>query len=148
VFNPAELKGYTWPNELAQAIVFTSPFLCYADHPRNYLANPALDVLKSIPPVWDETVVLPGSAIGECAAFARRSGDRWFVGAVNGAEPRKLSIPLAFLGPGKFRAIELADAPGRDDAFARTERTVEAGGALEVSIRPKGGYVARFEPVK
>ena len=33
VFNPKELRGYTWARELSQAIVFTSPFLCYADHP-------------------------------------------------------------------------------------------------------------------
>ena len=73
VFNPKELRGYTWPRELAQAIVFTSPFLCYADHPTNYLNNPAVDVMKAIPSTWDETVVLPGSEIGKCAAFARRN---------------------------------------------------------------------------
>lgn len=42
VFNPKELRGYTWARELAQAIVFTSPFLCYADHPTNYLNNSAV----------------------------------------------------------------------------------------------------------
>ena len=74
VFNPKELRGYTWARELAQAIVFTSPFLCYADHPQNYLNNPAVDVMKAIPSTWDETMVLPGSEIGKCAAFARRKG--------------------------------------------------------------------------
>ncbi|HLP77073.1 MAG TPA: glycoside hydrolase family 97 catalytic domain-containing protein, partial [Candidatus Paceibacterota bacterium] len=83
VFNPKELRGYTWAHELAQAVVFTSPFLCYADHPTNYLSNPAVDVMKAIPATWDETIVLPGSEIGKCAAFARRSGKDWFIGVLN-----------------------------------------------------------------
>lgn len=86
VFNPKELRGYPWASELAQAIVFTSPFLCYADHPTNYLNHPALDMMKTIPSTWDETVVLPGSEIGKCAAFARRRGKQWFIGVINGGD--------------------------------------------------------------
>jgi alpha-glucosidase len=37
--------------------------------------------------VWDETIVLPQSDIGELAAFARRSGRNWFVGVLNGPRP-------------------------------------------------------------
>ena len=96
VFNPKELRGYTWPRELAQAVVFTSPFLCYADHPTNYLNNPALDVMKAIPSVWDETVVLPGSEIGKCVAFARRGGKQWFIGVMNGPD---LLVPLPVTSP-------------------------------------------------
>jgi alpha-glucosidase len=35
--------------------------------------------MKDIPAVWDETIVLPGSEIGELAAYARRKGNNWFV---------------------------------------------------------------------
>jgi len=40
VFNPKELRGYTWAHELAQAVVFTSPYLCYADHPAKLSEQP------------------------------------------------------------------------------------------------------------
>ena len=148
VFNPKELRGYTWARELAQAIIFTSPFLCYADHPQNYLNNPAVDVLKAIPSTWDETVVLPGSEIGKCAAFARRKGKVWFIGAINGKEPTTLNIPLYFLGRGTYQMIQLGDAPGRDDAWQRDESTVRRGAPLCLSFRPGGGCVIELNPQK
>jgi len=141
VFNPKELRGFTWARELSQAIVFTSPYLCYADHPTNYLNNPALDVMRAIPSVWDETVVLPGSEIGKCAAFARRSGKQWFIGVINGAEAKTLDLPLNFLGRGNYRMIQLGDAPDRDDAWQREEKAVTRNDQVKLSLRPGGGCV-------
>jgi alpha-glucosidase len=146
VFNPKELRGYTWSRELAQAIVFTSPFLCYADHPTNYLNNPAVDVMKAIPSTWDETVVLPGSEIGKCAAFARRSGKQWFIGVINGAEAKTLDLPLNFLGRGNYRMIQLGDAPDRDDAWQREEKAVTRKDRVKLSLRPGGGCVIELKP--
>jgi alpha-glucosidase len=60
----------TWAHQIATAAVFNSPLLTYGAHPTNLLRNPALPMIKSIPAVWDETIVLPVSEIGEIAAFA------------------------------------------------------------------------------
>ena len=141
VFNPRELRGYTWARELSQAIVFTAPFLCYADHPTNYLNNPALDVLKAIPSTWDETIVLPGSDIGKCAAFARRKGTIWFIGVINGADSTTIDFPLDFLKRGKYKMIQLSDAPDRDDAWQREEKTAQRSDHVHLSLRPGGGCV-------
>jgi alpha-glucosidase len=141
VFNPRELRGYTWSRELAQAIVFTSPFLCYADHPTNYLNNPAVDVLKAIPSVWDETIVLPGSDIGKCVAFARRNGKSWFIGVMNGSDATTLDLPLKFLGRGKFHLTRLGDAPDRDDAWQRDEKTATRSDSVHLELRKGGGCV-------
>ena len=146
VFNPRELRGYTWARELSQVIVFTSPYLCYADHPTNYLNNPAVDVMKAIPSVWDETVVLPGSEIGKCAAFARRSGKQWFIGVMNGGETTALDFPLDFLGRGKFQMIQLGDAPDRTDAWQREEKVVTSKDHVKLSLRPSGGCVIEIKP--
>jgi alpha-glucosidase len=148
VFNPKELRGYTWARELAQAIVFTSPFLCYADHPTNYLNNAALDVMKAIPSVWDETIVLPGSDIGKCVAFARRNGKIWFIGVMNGPEATTLDLPLIFLGRGSFKMIQLGDAPDRDDAWQREEKTVKKSDRVQLSLRPGGGRVIQLNQAK
>jgi alpha-glucosidase len=148
VFNPKELRGYTWARELAQAVVFTSPFLCYADHPQYYLTNAAIDVLKAIPATWDETVVLPGSDIGKCAAFARRSGKTWFIGVINGSEATTLDLPLDFLGRGKFQMIQLGDAPDRADAWQREEKVVTRKDSVKLSVRPSGGAVIKLSPSK
>lgn len=147
VFNSAELKGYTWPHELAQAIVFTSPFLCFADHPKYYLANPAFDVMREMPSAWDETRVLPGSKIGECAIFARRKGADWYLAAVNGGRQTNLRIPLDFLGPKPYQSIMLAEDPARNDGWNRTEKISKPGDVIDISMRPSSGFVARFRPV-
>jgi alpha-glucosidase len=146
VFNPRELRGYTWARELAQAVVFTSPFLCYADHPTNYLNNPAVDVLKAIPATWDETIVLPGSEIGKCAAFARRSGKQWFIGVINGSETTTLDFPLSFLGRGEYQLIQLGDAPERGDAWQRQENVATRKDQVIISLRPSGGRVIELNP--
>src|SRR5260221_9464341 len=62
----------SWAHQIATAVVFTSPLMIYGAHPKNILENPAVDIIKSIPSVWDETRVLSMSEIGELAAFARR----------------------------------------------------------------------------
>ena len=139
-----ELLGNTWPHELAQAIVFTSPFLCAGGHPKDYLINPAKDLLCAIPAVWDETRVLNGSEPGKVAAFARRSGDQWFVGVLNGGEPSTLDIPCDFLGSGVWKSTMLSDAPDKNADLILKEGTASASERVRLELRPRGGFVARF----
>ncbi|MEN6578550.1 MAG: glycoside hydrolase family 97 catalytic domain-containing protein [Phycisphaerales bacterium] len=146
--NPEMLKGTTFAMQLATAVCYTSPVMFYADKPEVYLKTQAVDVLKAIPSVWDETVVLPGSKIGELAAIARRSGERWFVGIINGGAARSYSLDLAFLGRAEYASVQLADAPQRPDDFVRTDAVVRGGTTLTVSMTTGGGFVAMFEPVK
>jgi alpha-glucosidase len=147
VFNPEELLGYTWAREIAQAIVFTSPFLCYADHPENYLKNPALDIIKAIPSSWDETIVLQDSEIGKCAAFARRKGNEWFIGIINGSDKKNIDIPLIFLPGGSYTMNTYEDEPDRDDAIIQKVIKVDRSDHLRISIRPAGGYVAKLTKI-
>ncbi len=144
VFNPAELLGYTWPREIAQAIVFTSPFLCYADHPENYLKNPALDILKAIPSIWDETIVLNDSEIGKCAAFARRKGNTWFIGIINGSDKKDIDVPLSFLSGGSYTLNAYEDDADRGDGIVKKISTVRKSDHIKLSLRPAGGFVAKL----
>jgi len=144
VFNPAELNGYTWARELAQAVVFHSPFLCYADNPTWYLGNPAVEVLRAIPAAWSETRVLPGSEVGKIAAFAKRDRKDWFVGVINADQPQQLVVDCAFLGKGTYRMVSYGDREGRDDAYAMEQRAVTRKEKLALTIRKNGGFVAHF----
>lgn len=144
VLNPVELRGYTWPREIAQAIVFTSPFLCYADHPENYLKNPALDIIKAIPSTWDETIVLKDSEIGKCAAFARRTGDTWFIGIINGGEKKNIDIPLSFLTGESYTLNAYEDDPDRGDGIIKKVSKVSKSDHIKLSIRAAGGFVAKL----
>lgn len=144
---PDRLNGSTFAHELSMAVVFTSPYLCMGDNPKRYLESQAEDVLKALPATWDETIVLPGSEAGEMAAFARRQGNQWFVGVINGSTPHREAYALNFLGKGAYKLIELADDPDRLDAFARSERTVTRKDVLTIPARKDGGYVAWLVPV-
>ena len=141
VFTTSELMGNTWAHELAQAVLFTSPFLCFGGHPQSYLENPARDVLTSISPVWDETRVLAGSEPGTVVAEARRSGKQWFIAIINGAEATTLDIPLEFLGAGLWKATQLRDSKDRPDAWDRQDGTVTRKDHIRLTIAARGGFV-------
>jgi alpha-glucosidase len=105
-------------------------------------------VLKAIPATWDETVVLPGSDIGKCVAFARRKGETWFIGVMNGPDASTLNLPLNFLGRGNYQMIQLGDAPDRDDAWQRDEKVVRRSDSVPLSLRRGGGCVIELNPQK
>ena len=108
------------------------------------LENPAFDVIRSIPPVWDETIVLPESRIGRLSAFARRKGEMWMLAVMAGSEGAALTLPLSFLGDGVYEAVLVRDVP-EDPAAVRLERTALArGDSLQVAMPRGGGFVARF----
>lgn len=148
VFEPNELQGNSWSHELAQAIIFTSPYLSFGGHPRSYLANPAVDVLKAIPATYDETIVLPGSDPGTLAGFARRRGDHWFVAVINGRSAGSLKIDLRFLGKGTWSLLSLADDAARPDTYDRTQRLVRPADSIDVRLRAQGGFVGWLLPAR
>jgi alpha-glucosidase len=137
-------RDTTWPHQIATAVLFTSPVLIYAAHPQKILDNPAVEMIKSIPSVWDETIVLPCSDIGEVAAFARRRGDIWFLAVVNGPEARSFQVPLTFLGEGFYWASVVCDRL-TDPADVKQEKAyAQATDSFPINMLPGGGYIARF----
>jgi alpha-glucosidase len=150
----SRLADTTWAHQVANAVILQSPLLVYAAHPVNMLANPSADMLKSIPTYWDETVVLPVSEIREVAAFARRSGDTWFLAITNGPTARNVRIDLsAFLRRGvqqqggrgaSYHATLIRDA-GEAAAVEIEHLTLAAGDTLSVDLHSGGGFVARLK---
>jgi alpha-glucosidase len=143
VFDPKELQGNTWSHELAQMVIFTSPFLSLGGHPSLLLANPANSIVKSIPAAWDETRVLGGSAPGKRVIFARRTGSDWYIAAINGTEAGTLDVPLDFLQSQTCNAIVLRDAV-RPDAFSREDKVVNGKMRFQAEMGPAGGFVAQL----
>jgi len=143
IFTEKELNGYTWAHELSQAIVYLSPLTHFADAYSAYIDNPAEDILKDIPTVWDETIVLPCSEVGKVAAYARRKGNEWWIGIMNGAETSNISFKLSFL-KSNAKAIILSDKKDVLNAFDRKEISVKKTNNINIEIRPGGGYFMRI----
>ena len=134
-------QNTTWAHQIASAAIMHAPLLTYAAHPDTILANPAVEIIKSIPAVWDETIVLPGSEIGELAAFARRNGNTWFIAVMNGTSAKHISMPLNFLKPGKYNAI-IATDDALPASVIINKTSLASTDVINLSLQPGGGYIA------
>lgn len=137
-------KNTTWVHQIATAAIFSAPLLTYAASPQNLLKNPAVEMIKSIPSVWDETIVLPGSAIGEAAVYARRKGDTWFLAVINGSKPKQINVDLSFLGTGEFRTLEISDVKNSAANVELNRKKRNSKGSLRLNLGTGGGYIASF----
>jgi alpha-glucosidase len=137
-------KNTTWAHQVASAAILSSPLLTYAANPANILANPAVEVIKHIPAIWDETIVLTPSAIGELAVFARRKGKTWFVAVMNGPSPTKLTIPLRFLKSGNYKATVVKDDGDNSASVVVEHKNYSAGDSIDLDLVAGGGFIAEL----
>jgi alpha-glucosidase len=148
-FQPDFIKGTTSTLQLAQAITYTSPALHWADKPQYYLNSPAVDLVRSVPTTWDETIVLPSSKIGRQAAYARRKGLDWYVGIINGSDDKVTQeLNLTFLGKGSFATTLFKDVPGKPVKLKKSLRTTVNGDVIKIRMSPGGGFVAVFRKLE
>jgi alpha-glucosidase len=141
----------TVAHQIATAAVFYAPLLTYSLHPQKALESPAVEMIRAIPAIWDETIVLPPSEIGELAVFARRRGNDWFLVVLNGPQKKSVQIPLKFLKDGQYRAMVVKD---RDDGSASTTQptagmsvenaTMSGNDVVNLDLMAGGGYIAKF----
>ncbi|SDD75046.1 glycoside hydrolase family 97 catalytic domain-containing protein [Glycomyces harbinensis] len=127
-------------HELALSVAFECGITHFADDVDAYLARPeAARFLAELAPSWDETRLLAGDPDRE-AVIARRSGDRWFIGAVATGEARTLTVPLDRIAA-RADAWIVRDGP---DGLAAEHRTVD--GSFTVELKENGGFVAILAP--
>ncbi|MRX65317.1 alpha-glucosidase [Maribacter sp. RZ05] len=76
----------------------------------NTIGNePELEFFNNVPTTWDETKVLQAE-IGALGVIARRKGNDWFIGGINGPMERKVLVDFSFLEPGaKYMAKVYTD---------------------------------------
>lgn len=140
----------TRAHQLAVYAVYEAPFQMVSDYPQAYEGEQAFEFIKSVPATWDETKVINGVP-GEYITIARRRGGEWFLGSMTNWTARRLDIPLAFLGNGRYTAEIYADAPDADRFPKKVvveRKEVERTASLEASLAPGGGYAVRFVPRK
>ena len=137
-------RDSTWAHQIACLATLHSPILTIAAHPQSVLDNPAVDVIKSIEAVWDETIVLPESRIGELSVFARRSGDMWILAVMNAGPARNLRVPLSFLREGPYNATLVRDHRKKADAVVLQDMTLRRSDTLVLDMADGGGFIARF----
>lgn len=157
----------TYAHQLAMAAVYYSPltWMFWYDKPHFCHDEKELDFWKDIPTTWNDTKVLQGEP-GEYIVTARRSGNRWFVGAMNNGEPtlnekgtpirtpqdakptRTITLPLTFLEKDvKYIAYLYEDDP---TLTTRTKvrcstKEVSSADVLTLPLLNSGGAAIKFE---
>lgn len=138
----------SWAHQLATAYAFTSPLLVIAEHPDTLLhgkgITPILPLIKTVPSVWNETIVLPESSIGETALLARRIGNEWYIVALNGSKTKQINVKADFLEEGKWEALIVKDYPNQQNNVIVENQIIDANDNVTIDLNPEGGYVARF----
>jgi hypothetical protein len=147
----------TLANQLALYVTMYSPLQMAADLPENYNRFPdAFQFIKDVAIDWDESNYLeaePGNYI--TVARKEKGKNKWFVGNVNGEQPRTSTIALDFLEEGKsYIATIYADAKEahfktNPQAYTITKQTVNNNTKLALFSAPGGGYaISIVEVVK
>ncbi|WP_183562260.1 glycoside hydrolase family 97 protein [Mucilaginibacter sp. SP1R1] len=137
-------------HQLAMYTIFEAPLQMMADNPTIYMKEQeSTDFIAAVPTTFNETVALDGK-VGEYVSIARRKGSTWYAAAMSNWDARELSIDLAFLGEGNYKATLFEDGVNADkDAtdYKRTVTNLTAKDKLQVKLAPGGGWAARFEKV-
>lgn len=146
MLDPQQLQSakYSWPHEFAQAIVYLSPITHFCDQYKFYVESPMFDLFQTIPTTWDETRVLSCTEMGKVVAYARRKGDVWWIGVMNGAEASTVNLSLDFLKTKKTATL-IYDSNSSNTAIDRREKTVSPNDKLEIKMLPGGGFVGRIK---
>ena len=117
----------------------------------NYIGDePELEFFNDVPTVWDETKVLY-ARIGEYGVIARRKGEEWFIGGINGDNAKTFDLNLDFLEPGvQYNASLYFDDPSVETrTHVRIDRvTFRRGDIYNANLKPNNGFAMHIVPVK
>jgi hypothetical protein len=127
--------------ELALSVLFLSGIQHFAESPGGMARVPGFvkGFLQTLPTHWDELRFIDGYP-GRLAIIARRNGGKWYIAGINGeAREKKMMLDLRWL---KGRSGTMIGDDGNGLTFSRTE--VKAGEAIEITLKPNGGFVITF----
>ncbi|MBK7133050.1 MAG: glycoside hydrolase family 97 catalytic domain-containing protein [Bacteroidales bacterium] len=137
-------KNTTWVHQVATAAIYSAPVITYASTPAHILENTCAEMIKSIPSVWDETIVLAPSEIGELAIYAQRKGSAWFLSILNGLSARTVKIPLSFLGNGNYNTLVLHDDEDNPASAIVINGSANQNDTIDITLGEGGGFMTRF----
>lgn len=132
-------------HELALLVVFESALQHLADRPEGYQAQPTevRSFISSLPTVWEDTKLLDGYP-SHHVVIARKSGNCWYLGGLNGTnEGMTFPIDLGFIQE-KIKGITLYADGQKSNQFA-IRKLSGMDKHVQVDCLPRGGFVMTVE---
>jgi len=139
----------TRAHQMAMSVVVYSPlqFLYWYDKPDQVVDAPELAFFNDLPVAWDETRALAG-AVGEYAVVARRSGERWYLGAITNERPRTIELRLGTLTPAASYLLRTYCDGSSAAEVAISDSEIRGSQPLTLRLGPSGGCAATIEPAR
>jgi alpha-glucosidase len=103
-----------------------------------------MQFLSVVPSVWDDTKVLDAK-VSDYIVVARRSGEKWYVGAMTDWTPRSFNLDLGFLGEGTYTLQLWKDGANADKHAADYKMEtlqVTKDSKVKIELAPGGGWAA------
>lgn len=145
----------TLAKQLGLYLAIYSPIQMAADFVETLAKYPReLDFISKVPADWSESHLIAGE-VGDYAMFARkdRNSANWYVGGVNDATARTVTLSFDYLEPGtNYTATIYKDGEGATyltDArhkIAYETRTIRKGDRYDLWLAPGGGAAMRLAP--
>lgn len=130
--------------QIASIICIDSPFMTISSDPKLVLQSPAVEFIKSIPSVWDKTVVLSDSVLGSYSVYAKQKDGVWFVGGISSLNVSKAKVDLSeFITDGGTYTAEIWTG-GKDNLTSKTI-TVTKNDIIEIgALQSSEGFAIRL----
>jgi len=128
--------------KLAETVYIESGLVHFAENVNVYEGFAGLELMNSMPVVWDETRLLEGMP-GQYGTAARRCKEDWYVSALT-VEPRAASVRLDFLEEGKEYKAYSYTTSAFDDGVEITVTVVRRGDELNFELGAEDGAVVKI----
>ena len=146
-FRPISEKVMSMGTRMHQAamfIVFESPIQLFSGNPSQGLLEPDfMELLGSIPTVWDETFVLDGK-VGEYIVTARKKGSDFYVAGMANWNGRAVEVDFSFLDEGDYDAVVVLDGLNADrypSDYAIAKQTINKESKGNYTMAKGGGFI-------
>jgi len=146
-FRPISEKVMSMGTRMHQAamfVVFESPIQLFSGNPSQGLVEPEfMELIGSIPTVWDETFVLDGK-VGEYIVTARKKESDFFLAGMSNWNGRTVEVDFSFLDEGDYDAVLVRDGLNADrypSDYAITKRTISKKSKIDFTMAKGGGFV-------
>jgi len=134
-------------HQIAMFVVYDSPLQLFSGNLSDAYREPELmEFLGKFPTVWDETRIIEAQ-LGSYIVEARRSGNDWYIAAMNSWQPYDCVVALDFLKEGSYLVEKGADginAAKNPQDFYLKKSEVTSNDKINIHLAPGGGFVARI----
>lgn len=146
-FRPISQKVMSMGTRMHQAamfVIYESPIQLFSGNPSQGLLEPEfMELIGSIPTVWDETVVLDGK-LGEYIVTVREKGGNFYVAGMTNWEGRTINLSFSFLHAGQYDAVIAVDGINADrypSDHKISEQIIDTTTRLSLTMAKGGGFL-------